>query len=90
MVRRSGRSALAVVFILVTCGFLGMVFGQKASPDAATSDVEIKDSLKQFSQVYQLIEDNYAEPISADKASYNGAIPGMLHALDPHSNFFDP
>ena len=20
----------------------------------------------------------------------NGAIPGMLHTLDPHSNFFDP
>ena len=28
--------------------------------------------------------------MNADKAIYNGAIPGMLHALDPHSNFFDP
>ncbi|HEV2112976.1 MAG TPA: S41 family peptidase, partial [Terriglobales bacterium] len=25
-----------------------------------------------------------------DKAIYNGAIPGMLRVLDPHSNFFDP
>src|SRR5581483_123158 len=29
-------------------------------------------------------------PVSADKAIYNGAIPGMLRVLDPHSNFFDP
>ena len=28
--------------------------------------------------------------MSADKAIYNGAIPGMLRTLDPHSNFFDP
>ena len=90
MARSSARSSLAVIFILVTCGFLGMLFGQKANPDAATSDTEIKDSLKQFSQVYQLVEDNYAEPVNPDKAIYNGAIPGMLHALDPHSNFFDP
>ena len=40
--------------------------------------------------MYSIVEDNYAEPVNADKAIYNGAIPGMLHALDPHSNFFDP
>src|SRR5437764_11280957 len=34
--------------------------------------------------------DLYAEPVNPDKAIYNGAIPGMLHVLDPHSNFFDP
>jgi carboxyl-terminal processing protease len=26
----------------------------------------------------------------AQKAIYDGAIPGMLHVLDPHSNFYDP
>ena len=40
--------------------------------------------------MYEAVEENYAEPVSADKAIYNGAIPGMLHSLDPHSNFFDP
>ena len=29
-------------------------------------------------------------PVDPDKAIYNGAIPGMLRVLDPHSNFFDP
>jgi len=91
MVGSSRRALFLVVFVLVTCGFLGMLFGQKISPAAAAgSDGDIRDSLRQFTQVYNVIEQNYAEPVNADKAIYNGAIPGMLHVLDPHSNFFDP
>src|ERR1700731_782131 len=91
MVRSSGRAPVLVVFILVTCGFLGIVFGQKINPSAAPGgDSDVRDSLKQFADVYNVIEQNYAEPVNPDKAIYNGAIPGMLHVLDPHSNFFDP
>jgi carboxyl-terminal processing protease len=91
MVRSTGRNLFLIVFILVICGFLGMVFGQKINPAAApSSDADIRDSLKQFTEVYSIVEQNYAEPVDADKAIYNGAIPGMLHVLDPHSNFFDP
>src|SRR6266852_2401832 len=91
MVRSSRRSLFLVVFILVSCGFLGMLFAQKANPAATSNgDSDVRDSLKQFTQVYQVVEENYAEAVNADKAIYNGAIPGMLHALDPHSNFFDP
>jgi carboxyl-terminal processing protease len=50
----------------------------------------VQDSLRSFSQVYSLVEQNYADPVNPDKAIYNGAIPGMLRVLDPHSNFFDP
>jgi len=68
-----------------------MVFGQKLNPTATPDgDSEVRDSLRQFTQVYDMVEQNYAEPVNADKAIYNGAIPGMLHVLDPHSNFFDP
>ena len=91
MVRSSRRSLFLVVFILVSCGFLGMLFAQKANPAATSNgDSDVRDSLKQFTQVYQVVEENYAEAVKPDKAIYNGAIPGMLHALDPHSNFFDP
>jgi len=91
MVRSSRRSLFLVVFILVSCGFLGMLFAQKANPAATSNgDSDVRDSLKQFTQVYQVVEENYAEAVNPDKAIYNGAIPGMLHALDPHSNFFDP
>src|SRR5437868_1747402 len=90
MAGSSRRSLLLIVVILVTCGFLGMLFAQRSPMTPPSSDSDVKDSLKQFTQVYQVVEDNYAEPVNADKAIYNGAIPGMLHALDPHSNFFDP
>src|SRR5579862_7174258 len=91
MARSSRRTLFLVVVVLVTCGFLGMVFGQKINPAAAPGgDSDVGDSLRQFTDVYSLVEQNYAEPVNADKAIYNGAIPGMLHVLDPHSNFFDP
>jgi carboxyl-terminal processing protease len=89
---RSRRSLFLVTFFLLACGFLGILFAQRTGQQASmpSSDNDVKDSLKQFADVYSVIEENYAEPVNPDKAIYNGAIPGMLHALDPHSNFFDP
>src|SRR6476659_688438 len=90
MAGSSRRSLFLVAVILVACGCLGMLFAQRSPMVPPSADSDVKDSLKQFTQVYQVVEDNYAEPVNADKAIYNGAIPGMLHSLDPHSNFFDP
>src|SRR5438094_4675724 len=76
MVLSSRRTLFLVVFILVICGFLGMLFGQKITPAAATGgDSDVRDSLRQFATVYDVVEQNYAEPVNADKAIYNGAIP---------------
>src|SRR5215467_808406 len=90
MAGSSRRSLFLVVFVLVLFGFLGMLFAQRNPAPTPSSDSDIRDSYKQFTQIYETVEENYAEPVSADKAIYNGAIPGMLHSLDPHSNFFDP
>jgi carboxyl-terminal processing protease len=91
MVRSSRRTLFLLVAFLVGCGFFGLVFGQKINPSAAPGgDADVRDSLHTFTDVSSLVEQNYAEPVNADKAIYNGAIPGMLHVLDPHSNFFDP
>ena len=67
-----------------------MVSAQKSPVVTHDSDSDVNQSLKQFTEVYDIVEQNYAEPVNPDKAIYNGAIPGMLHVLDPHSNFFDP
>ena len=90
MARSSHRASFLIVLFLALCGFLGMVSAQKAPPTAHDSDSDVNQSLKQFTEVYDIVEQNYAEPVNPDKAIYNGAIPGMLHVLDPHSNFFDP
>src|SRR4030081_1305349 len=80
MARSSRRSLFLVIF-----------FAQRTGQQSSiTGDSDVRDSLKQFTDVYSIVEDNYAEAVNPDKAIYNGAIPGMLHALDPHSNFFDP
>src|SRR6266852_4148657 len=89
--RRSFRSLLLVSLVILTCGFLGAVFGQKIGTDTGSSDgSDLNTSLRSFSQVYTVVEQNYADQVDPEKVIYNGAIPGMLRVLDPHSNFFDP
>ena len=85
------RSLFFISIVILICGALGGVFGQRIGASSGASDGnDVSDSLRNFSTVYDLVEQNYAEPVNPDKAIYNGAIPGMLHVLDPHSNFFDP
>jgi len=85
------RCLFFICLVIIICGALGAVFGQRIGSNSGVSDgSDVSDSLRNFSQVYDLVEQNYAEPVNPDKAIYNGAIPGMLHVLDPHSNFFDP
>src|ERR1051326_486401 len=92
MSRGTRRLLFFVLLVILVCGSLGAGFQRSSSSPYVTgaSDSEVRDSLRQFSEIYNLVEQNYAEPVNADKAIYNGAIPGMLHVLDPHSNFFDP
>ena len=54
---------------------------QKVGAQSSEDESQIRDSLKSFTNVYALVEQNYAEPINGDKADiaiYDGAIPGML------------
>lgn len=90
----STRRALfsATVFLSV-CGVAGSVLGSKVAAQSATDESNLRDSMRSFTDVYALVEANYADKMNtekADKAIYDGAIPGMLHVLDPHSNFYDP
>jgi carboxyl-terminal processing protease len=66
------------------------LFAQREQKSSRIDEPEAVENLKKFTDVYSLVEQNYAEPVNVDKAIYNGAIPGMLRVLDPHSNFFDP
>ena len=45
--------------------------------------------LKLFTQVLDLVERDYVEPVEPKKLIY-GAIQGMLSSLDPHSSFMKP
>ncbi len=85
----SVRGILLLVLVLAVSAGLGGFFGPAASATASSSD-DTQDSVKTFTRVLAVVERNYADPVDTDKAIYDGAIPGMLHVLDPHSYFFDP
>ena len=90
---RARRALFSITVFLATCGVLGSVIGQKVSAQSDTDESAVRSSMKSFTSVYALVEENYAEKMDTDrtdKAIYDGAIPGMLHTLDPHSNFYDP
>ncbi|HEY2843086.1 MAG TPA: S41 family peptidase [Bryobacteraceae bacterium] len=51
---------------------------------------QMERELKKLASVYATVENESADPVPAPIAIYQGAIPGMLRTLDPHSVFFDP
>jgi carboxyl-terminal processing protease len=93
MAPRTRRALFSATLFLATCAVLGTLINQKVAAQSASDESTLRDSLHSFTNVYSLVEQNYAEPMNTDKtdkAIYDGAIPGMLHVLDPHSNFYDP
>src|SRR3989440_5499211 len=84
------RALLCLVFVIALCSLLGGLYGPPVQVASAANEDDIRNSLRVFTKVYNVVEENFADPLSPDKAVYKGAIPGMLRTLDPHSNFFDP
>ncbi|MGH9415793.1 MAG: S41 family peptidase [Terriglobales bacterium] len=98
------RTPLFIAVVLAVCALLGGLYGShlqaaQAAADPATattptvdanSEAAIQADLRAFANVYHLVETNYAAPVDPSAAIYDGAIPGMLRQLDPHSNFWDP
>jgi carboxyl-terminal processing protease len=89
---RQVRPLLLAVLVIVLCSLIGGIVGPGLTgvSAAAAPEEDLKTSIKQFTKVYEVVENNYADKVTADKGVYKGAIPGMLRTLDPHSNFFDP
>src|SRR6266852_5670533 len=83
------RGIVILAAVLPISAILGGHFGPSARAAAAGNNDQ-RDSVKSFTHVLAIVERNYADPVDTDKVIYDGAIPGMLHVLDPHSNFFDP
>ncbi len=90
---RSRRALFALAVFFTVCAVAGTFLERRVGAQSSQDESQLRDSLKTFTDVYALVEQNYAEPITGDKADdaiYDGAIPGMLQVLDPHSHFYDP
>ncbi len=83
------RGALLILGVLVFSAVLGGIYGPPVRATAAGT-TDLQDSIKNFTRVLSIVQQDYAIPVDTDHALYDGAIPGMLRVLDPHSTFFDP
>jgi carboxyl-terminal processing protease len=84
------RSIFVISLVLLISALLGGVYGPRVTAQSNGADAAVDDSLRRITQVLRTVEQNYADTVDVQRAIYNGAIPGMLRSLDPHSNFFDP
>src|SRR5881394_582283 len=82
------RGLVVVVAVLLVSAVLGGIYGPNVRATAASADY-YQTAVRDFTRVLNVVQNNYADSVDVDKAVYQGAIPGMLRVLDPHSNFFD-
>ncbi len=57
---------------------------------ASDSASDLETETRRFAEFFAAVESQAADPIIPEKALYDGAIPGMLRRLDPHSVFLNP
>src|SRR5580700_711347 len=84
------RNFLFPVLFIALCSIGAGVFSGGRVRAASTPDEPVQQSFKAFTKVYDAVEQNFADPVKPETGIYQGAIPGMLRELDPHSTFFDP
>ena len=58
---------LSLVVFFAACGLAGTFVSQKVGAQSSTDESSFRDSLKQFTNVYQIVAENYAEPLTGDK-----------------------
>jgi carboxyl-terminal processing protease len=73
-----------MMWLLLLLGLAFPAFAQEAGGDDA-----LEKHVKTFVDIFALVEQEAADPVDTDKAFYEGAIPGLLRRLDPHSVFLE-
>jgi carboxyl-terminal processing protease len=86
--KAENRGLFLVVGVLVLSGVLGGIYGPSVRATPSSID-DLQSSVQSLARVLDVVQANYAEPVDVEKAMYQGAVPGMLRVLDPHSSFFD-
>ena len=85
------KKTLLATLVVAFAAVLAPLYGPGILARAATPGADDPDpAVKAVTSAYALVQENAAEPVNTDNAFYAGIIPGMLHSLDPHSNFIEP
>ncbi len=86
---RGARAAIPIVAFLIlgVSGLIGGLYYDSAILSAPSDEMADYPAVRDFVKAIQHIEENYA--VAPDKERLTrGAVMGMLHSLDPHSNFY--
>jgi carboxyl-terminal processing protease len=70
--------------------FIALAIAAPAFAQVPSKTDDLPQEVKRLVDAYSVIEAYSADPINPEQAFYQGAIPGLLRRLDPHSVFFDP
>ena len=86
-----GKNIKTVFFRFLIIVTIGMISSQVlyADEDLEEPKPDTYNKLKVFSEILSLIESNYVEPLASD-TMVDGAIKGMVKALDPHTSYLPP
>lgn len=77
-----------IIAAISLCVAAGSLLAWNYSTVSATAQ-DTYESLEAFSNVLNLVQENYVEEVDSQKA-IEGAIRGMLTTLDPHSSYMKP
>ena len=83
------RYWLIVAALVIPITFAGAHPGQRLQGERANDSPTRQRIADDFANAILVAKDNYAGQIDLNKAT-KASILGMLHTLDPHSNYFDP
>ena len=83
------KKRLLKLWLVVLIAVVSWTVGAGFYRDLSANNEETYKGLKLFSDVIELIEKNYVDPVET-KDLIQKAIQGMVHSLDPHSSFLPP
>jgi len=88
---RKRRYFLLIPFLAVACALIDGIYclNAQVASDVAGND-DISASVRDFTGLYSTVEQNFADPLRADKAICDGAIPGMAADARPALSFPRP
>jgi carboxyl-terminal processing protease len=86
---KAKRYLLLIIALVLPLTFAGAHPGQRYSSQSE-SDIEARRRIAtEFTQAILVAKDHFAGSIDYERLT-KSSILGMLHTLDPHSNYFDP
>ena len=86
------RTAYLLSAFVIPCLASQSSSGAEAKPPLPQLDpaTDLIPQVRKFIDVLSIVQEQGADQQSVDKMLYEGAIPGILRQLDPHTQFFDP